>query len=53
MRVSLVWWRLGTLFQREREDPKVSASFYMAVVQAILLYVSETWVLLASMVKRI
>ena len=32
---------------------KVSASFYWAVVQAIILYGSETWVLLASMAKMI
>ena len=32
---------------------KVSASFYWAVVQAIILYGSETWVLLASMEKRL
>ena len=31
----------------------MSASFYRAVVQAILLYGSETWVLLASMEKQI
>ena len=31
----------------------MSESFYRAVVQAILLYGSETWVLLASMEKRI
>ena len=31
----------------------VLASFYRAVVQAIILYGSETWVLSASMAKRI
>ena len=34
-------------------DSKVSASFYRAVVQEILLYGSETWVLLESMTKMI
>ena len=29
------------------------SSFYRAVVQVILLYASETWVILASMEKRI
>ena len=48
-----VWGRLGTLLRREGVDTKVSASFYRAVVRAILLYGSETWVLLASIVKRI
>ena len=31
----------------------MSASFYRAVVQAIILYRSETWVLWESMAKRI
>ena len=53
MRARSVWGRLGTLFRQERAYPKVSESFYRVVVQAILLYGSETWVLLASMVKRI
>ena len=45
MRARSVWGRLGTLLRREGADPKVSESFYRAVVQAILLYGSETWVL--------
>ena len=31
----------------------MSEGFYRAVVQAIILYGSETWVLLSSMVNRI
>ena len=53
MRARSVWKRLGTLPQREGSDTKVLASFYRAVVQAILLYGSETLVLLASMENRI
>ena len=53
MRVRLVWGRLGTLLLQEGADPKMSEIFYRAVLQAILLYGSETWVLLASMEKRI
>ena len=49
----LFWGRLGTLLQREGVYPKVLASFYRAVVQAILLYGSETWILLASMAESI
>ena len=48
-----VWGRLGIIIRREGADPKVSESFYRAVVQAILLYGSETRVLSASMAKRI
>ena len=53
MHTRSVWGRLGTLLQREGEDPKVSESFNWEVVQAILLYRSETWVLLESMAKMI
>ena len=53
MHAKLVWWRLGTLLQQEGVYPKVLASFYRAVVQAILFYGSETWVLSESMAKRI
>ena len=53
MNARLVWGRLGTIHRKEGEYPKVSESFYRAVVQAILLYGSETWILSASMAKRI
>ena len=50
---SLVLGRLGTLLRREGKEPMVSEIFYKEVVQAILLYESEIWVLLASMAKRV
>ena len=53
MRARLVWGRLGTLLQQEGAYTKVLESFYRAVVKAILLYGSETWVLLASMTNNI
>ena len=53
MHSRLFWGRLGTLIQREGAYPKVMESFYRAVVQAIILYGSETWVLLESMAKII
>ena len=53
MRARSVWGRLGTILRREGADPKVVLSFYRAAVQEILLYGSETWVLLASMAKSI
>ena len=53
MRARSVWERIGTLIWQEGADPKVSASFYRAVVQEIILYTSETWVLSVSMAKRI
>ena len=53
MRARLVLGWLRTIIWREGEDNKVSASFYMEVVQAILLHGSEMCVLSASMEKRI
>ena len=36
----LVWSRLGKLLRREGADPRVSAMFYRAVVQAeLILYI--------------
>ena len=49
----LVWWMLGILLRQEGEEPKVSEMFYRAVVQAVLLSGSETWVLLAAMERKV
>ena len=48
-----VWGRLGTLLRREGVDHKVSEMFYRAVAQVLLLFVSETWVLLAEMERKV
>ena len=53
MRARLVWGRLGTLIRREGAYPRVAAMFYREVAQAILLYGSEMWVLLAKMDKKV
>ena len=53
MRARLVWGRLGTLSRREGEEPRVLAMFYRAVAQAVLLFGSETWVLLEEMKKKL
>ena len=39
------WARVGQVLQSENASPFPSARFYQAVVQAILLYGSESWVL--------
>ena len=39
-----IWGRLAKLLGREGADPKVSRTFYIAVTQAVLLFVAETWV---------
>ena len=53
MRARLVWGRLGTLSRREGEEPRVLAMFYRAVAQAVLLFGSETWVILEEMEKKL
>ena len=53
MRARSVWGRLGTLIRQEGSKPRVSEIFYRVVVQAILLYGLETWVLSAEMAKRV
>ena len=40
---------LGTLLRREGVETKVSEMFYREVVQAVLLFGADTWVLLVAM----
>ena len=53
MRVRSVWGEMGTIIQQEGSDPRVAEMFYRAVVQAILIYSLEMWVLLVAMGKKI
>ena len=53
MRARLVWGILGKLLQREGEEPRALAIFYRVVVQAILLYGSEAWILLLKMERNV
>ncbi len=39
------WARVGQVLRSKNVTPSVAARFYQAIVQAILLYGSETWVL--------
>ena len=43
------WWRLVKMLQREGADTKVLVMFYRAVFQVVILFGSESWVLLAAM----
>ena len=47
-----VWGIMGTLLQQEGAEPRVSSILYGAVVQAVLLHGSETWVLSAEMERK-
>ena len=44
-----VWSRMGKLLSREGAEPRVSTMFFWAVVQAVLLFGTETWFLSKAM----
>ena len=44
---------MGEMIRRVGAYSKVVSMFYMAVTQAVLLFVSETWVLSVSMEKTV
>ena len=45
--------RMGKMLRREGPEPRVSAMFYWAVVQAVLLFGVETWVLSEAMSRKL
>ena len=45
--------RLSLILRREGADPKVLGSFYKAVVQAVILFRVETWVLTPRMERAL
>ena len=47
------WGRLSKVLVTTNSNPKVMARFYLAVVQAILLYGSESWVIPSRTLQRI
>ena len=47
------WARIGQVLRRENAPPRVSAKFYKAIVQSVLLYGSETWVLSPAVMARL
>ena len=47
------WARIGQVLRRENAPPRVSAKFYKAIVQSVLLYGSETWVLSPAALARL
>ena len=51
-RARQVWGRLGKLLRRERAYPIILDKLYRVVVQAVLLFGSEIWVLTASIIKN-
>ena len=47
------WGQISRLLKRETAEPKVMARFYLAIIQAILLYGSETWVLTTRLLQHL
>ena len=48
-----IWARVGQVLRGENVGPRITAKFYKAVVQAVLLYSSETWNLTKSALARL
>ncbi len=48
-----IWAQVGQVLQADNTPPKVSAMFYKAVVQSVLLYGSETWNLTQTALARL
>ena len=48
-----MWARVGQVLRKENAPPRVSAKFYKAIVQSVLLYGSETWVLSTAALARL
>ena len=46
------WGRLGKMLYREGSEPAVSEKFYCAVIQAVLFFGTDMWVLSVPMDKR-
>ncbi len=47
-KVGEIWARVGQVLMANNTPPKVSAKFYKAVMQSVLLYGSKTWNLLTT-----
>ena len=47
------WTKLARILVRDGATPRISGLFYKAVVQAVLLYGCETWVISPTMLKML
>ena len=47
------WGRLHRIFRREGATPRISGSFLKAVVQQVLLFGAETWVVTPKMERAL
>jgi hypothetical protein len=47
------WMQISKVLRTEGANPKICASFYKAVVQTVLLFGSETWVISPAMLRTL
>ena len=47
------WARVSNVLRAQNAASRISAKFYKAVVQSLLLYGSETWVISKSVMARL
>ena len=47
------WGRVGRVLKSQGADPKTMGHFYQAIVQAVLLYGSESWTLSETMMRKL
>lgn len=47
------WGMVSRVLRRENANPRIMAMFYKAVVQSVLLYGSETWVITPVMLRAL
>ena len=47
------WWRVSKILKREGAEPYQMGRFYVAVVQAVLLYGSESWTISARKLESL
>jgi hypothetical protein len=52
-KATATWGRICKILSKEGANPKVMATVYKAVVQAVLLYCPESWVLSLTMEKKL
>jgi hypothetical protein len=48
-----MWARVAQVLLTENALPRISAKFYKAIVQSVLLYGSKTWVLNKAVMARL
>ena len=47
------WWRMARILKHEGANAKIMAKFYMATIQAILLYGAESWAITRGNLRKL